>query len=114
MAASYPIVNGAEHAWVLHDPRFKPDPCLSNCPGAKPDYEQSAEDLIEHMRTYGVDKVVISQVCYYGRDNRYASHCVQRYPDRFAAIGLLVGHRLHDPADPENPARLNGPCERRA
>ena len=58
------------------------------------------------MRTYGVDKVVISQVCYYGRDNRYASHCVQRYPDRFAAIGLLVGHRLHHPADPENPARL--------
>ena len=90
MAASYPIVNGAEHAWVLHDPGFKPDPRLSNCPGAKPDYEQSAEDLIEHMRTYGVNKVVISQVCYYGRDNRYASHCVQRYPDRFAAIGLLV------------------------
>ncbi len=106
MATSYPIVNGAEHAWVLHDPRFKPDPRLSNCPGAKPNYEQSAEDLIEHMRTYGVDKVVISHVCYYGRDNRYASHCVQRYPDRFAAIGLLVGHRLHDPSDPENPARL--------
>ena len=89
MAASYPIVNGAEHAWVLHDPRFKPDPRLSNCPNAKPNYEQSAEDLIEHMRTYGVDKVVISHVCYYGRDNRYASHCVQRYPDRFAAIGLI-------------------------
>ena len=107
MAASYPIVNGAEHAWVLHDPRFKPDPRLSNCPGAKPDYEQSAEDLIEHMRTYGVDKVVISQVCYYGRDNRYASHCIQRYPDRFAAIGLLVGGTgCTIRADPENPARL--------
>jgi len=31
---------------------------------------------------------------------------VETYPDRFAAIGLLVGQRLYAPDDPENPGRL--------
>ena len=32
---------------------------------------------------------------------------MKSHPDKFSAIGLLVGHRLHRPDDPENPARLN-------
>ena len=31
---------------------------------------------------------------------------MKTYPDKFAAIGLLVGHRLYSPDDKENPARL--------
>jgi predicted TIM-barrel fold metal-dependent hydrolase len=58
------------------------------------------------MRSHQVDHVVISHVCYYGRNNTYASYCVKTYPGKFAAIGLLVGHRLHPPADPENASRL--------
>lgn len=104
--AGYPIVNAAEHAWVIHDPRFAPDPRLSNCPNTAPDRDYSRETLLAEMKTYGVDKVVISHVCYYGTNNSYASYCVRTYPERFAAIGLLVGHRLHSPADPQNPSRL--------
>ncbi|MGY8823190.1 MAG: amidohydrolase family protein [Candidatus Latescibacterota bacterium] len=51
------------------------------------------------MNTYGVDKVVLCHPCYYGRDNSYTSHCIATYPDRFAGIGLLVGHRLYAPDD---------------
>ena len=101
-----PIINAAEHAWVLHDPRFAIDPDISTCPKSKPDCEQSAENLLADMKTYGVDKVVISHVCYYGRDNSYTSYCVETYPDKFAGIGLLVGMRLHAPDDAENPGRL--------
>jgi len=54
--------------------------------------------------------VVISHVCYYGRDNSYTSHCVHIWPDRFAGIGLLVGQRLFAPGDPENAARLERAC----
>ena len=100
------IVNGAEHAWVIHDPRFAPDPRLSNCPSSVPDRDYSREHLLSQMRVYGIDKVVISHVCYYGTNNSYTSYCVRTYPDRFAGIGLLVGHRLHAPDDPENPGRL--------
>jgi predicted TIM-barrel fold metal-dependent hydrolase len=105
-AARTPIVNGAEHAWVTGDPRFPINPDLSNCPNNRPNRDYSMEHLLAEMRVYGIDKVVISHVCYYGRDNRYASYCVAQHPDKFAAIGLLVGHRLHRPDDPENPARL--------
>ena len=105
-----PIINAAEHAWVIHDPRFAIDPEVASCPGNLPDREQSAENLLADMRAYGVDRVVISHVCYYGRNNAYTSHCVKSYPDCFAGIGLLVGHRLHAPGDPENPARLERAC----
>ena len=101
-----PVVNAAEHAWVVHDPRFPIDPNLATCPTNLPKYDYSAEQILADMKSYNVDHVVISHVCYYGRDNRYASHCVKQYPGKFAAIGLLVGHRLHSPADKENASRL--------
>ncbi len=105
-SARAPVVNAAEHAWVLHDPRFPLRPELSNCPGNLPQHEYSGEFLLAEMRTYQVDHVVISHVCYYGRDNAYTSYCVKTWPGKFAGIGLLVGHRLYSPADPENPSRL--------
>ena len=105
-AAPSPIINGAEHAWTLTDPRFAIDPDVSSCPQNRPDTDYSAEYLLSEMRLYGIDKTVIGHVCYYGRNNAYTSHCVRTHPDRFAGIGLLVGHRLHPPGDPENPARL--------
>lgn len=104
--SSYPIIDAAEHAWVIHDPRFPLVPELASGGGRLPSYEQSADDLLAGMRKYGVDRVVISHVCYYGRINDYTVHCVQRDPARFAGIGLLVGHRLHAPSDPANPDRL--------
>ncbi len=101
-----PVVNAAEHAWVVHDPRFPLDAEVASCPGNLAKYDYSGEYLLSEMRSHRVDHVVISQVCYYGRNNAYASYCVKTWPGKFAAIGLLVGYRLHSPADPENPARL--------
>ena len=100
-----PVVNGAEHAWVVNT-QYPMSKELAVCPTSIPDHEYSAGFLLSEMKTYKVDHVVISHVCYYGRDNTYASYCVKKYPGRFAAIGLLVGHRLHAPDDKENPSRL--------
>jgi predicted TIM-barrel fold metal-dependent hydrolase len=91
---------------VLHDPRFRPNPELATCPSGIPKYEYGGEYLLAEMRTWGVDRVVISHVCYYGRDNSYSSYCVKTWPGKFAAIGLLVGYRLYSPADKENASRL--------
>ena len=103
---SAPIVNASEHAWVINDPRFPVNPDLSNCPNQKMDHAYSMEHILSDMRVHSVDKVVILQFCLYGTDNSYISHCVQSHPNRFAAVALLVGHRLHAPDDPENPSRL--------
>lgn len=100
-----PVVNASEHAWVLNA-QFPMSRELSVCPNNMPDHEYSAEYLLAEMRTYQVDHVVISHVCYYGRDNSYTAYCLKKYPGKFAAIGLLVGHRLYPPGDPENPSRL--------
>jgi len=102
-AGHAPVVNGAEHAWVVHDPRFPINPELATCPKNLPKNEYSGEFLLGEMRSHNVDHVVISHVCYYGRDNRYPSYCVKTWPGKFAAIGLLVGFRLH--------SRLHEMCE---
>lgn len=99
MSTDAPIVNAAEHAWTLHDERFPIDPEVSSCPHSMPDGEQTGETLIARMKEIDADRTVISHVCYYGRNNDYATHCVKTWPDRFAAIGLLVGARLFPPAD---------------
>ncbi|MDP7131156.1 MAG: amidohydrolase family protein, partial [Planctomycetota bacterium] len=102
-----PIINAAEHVWVTNDPRFPITPQASGCPGGNvPNRDYSAEHLLSEMRIYGIDKVVISGVCYYGTNNDYNSYCVKTWPDKFAAFGLMVGHRLHGPGDPKNPERL--------
>jgi predicted TIM-barrel fold metal-dependent hydrolase len=100
-----PIVNASEHAWVLNS-KFPMPSELSVCPGSVPASEYSAEYLLSEMSLYNVEHVVISHVCYYGRDNSYPAWCLKRYPGRFAALGLLIGHRLYAPNDKENPARL--------
>src|SRR5262249_53272813 len=104
--ASAPVVNAAEHAWVLRDARFPIDPAMMSCPNSLPTHEYSAEYLLDEMVSHAVDHVVISHVCYYGRNNAYPSYIVKTWPGKFAAIGLLVGYGLHPPADRENPARL--------
>jgi hypothetical protein len=87
-AGNAPVINGAEHAWVIHDRRFAPDPEIATCPANLPNYEYSGEFLLSEMKTYGVDGVVISHVCYYGRDNSYTSHCIKTYPGKFAVSGF--------------------------
>jgi predicted TIM-barrel fold metal-dependent hydrolase len=101
-----PIVDGAAHAWVVNNPNFPLDPATATCPDNLPKIDESAEHLIARMATFGIDETVISHVCYYGGDNRYSVDCVQRYPDRFTGVALLVGYRLNSPDNPENPAQL--------
>ena len=100
-----PVVNGAEHAWVLNS-KYPMTREMAVCPTNLPAHEYSAEFLLSEMKTYKVDHVVISHVCYYGRNNSYTSYCVKKWPDKFAGYGLLVGHRLYSPSDKENPTRL--------
>ena len=105
-ASRAPVINTAEHVWVINDPRFRIDPQIATCPANLPKHDYSGEWLLEEMKLYNVDHVVISHVCYYGRNNSYTSHCVKTWPGKFAGYGLLVGHRLHPPSDKENASRL--------
>lgn len=101
-----PVVNAAEHAWVVNDPQFPIRPEVATCPQNMAKYDYSAEYLLHEMQVHQNDHVVISHVCYYGRDNSYTIHCVKTYPRKFSGYGLLVGYRLHPPDDKENPSRL--------
>ena len=47
------------------------------------------ELLLETMESAGVHRAVIVQPIHYLYDNRYVADCLRRFPDRFAAIGLV-------------------------
>src|SRR5262245_2410099 len=79
-AGHVPVVNGAEHAWVTNDPRFPIDAKLATCTNNLPKYDYGGDYLLSEMRTYSVDHVVISHVCYYGRNNAYTSYCIKTFP----------------------------------
>jgi hypothetical protein len=96
-----PVINCAEHVWVINDPRFPIKKEVATCPTNLPDHSYSGEWLLDEMKRYTTDHVVISHVCYYGRDNSYTSYCVKKWPDKFAGFGLLVGYRLYSPHDKE-------------
>lgn len=101
-----PVINAAEHVWVVNNPRFPIRREVATCPRGLATYDYSAEYLLEQMQLYRNDHVVISHVCYYGRDNSYTAHCVKTYAGKFSGYGLLVGYRLYPPDDRENPSRL--------
>ena len=68
--------------------------------GGKPARPASVEYLLPLMEEAGVEKAVIVQPRVYSWDNRYLAHCIERFPDRFTALGLV------DPTSPDGPERL--------
>ncbi len=68
---------------------------------APADKEATAEQLLREMDAAGIDRTVLIDM---GgtriEDHRYVTHCVQKWPDRFTATGLVDGN------DPDAPARL--------
>ena len=61
------------------------------------------ELLLETMESAGVHRAVIVQPIHYLYDNRYVADCLRRFPDRFAAIGLV---NRQAPDAPEQLRRL--------
>jgi len=50
----------------------------------------TSDELLAEMDAAGVERTVISQsMSAYGTDNRYGADTVQKYPDRFAAVGIV-------------------------
>ncbi len=68
--------------------------------GNKPARSASVEYLLSLMDEAGVDRAVIVQPRVYSWDNRYLAHCIERFPGRFTALGLV------DPTSRAGPARL--------
>ena len=58
----------------------------------------SVELLNETMAAAGVDRAIIVQPIPYLYDNRYVADCLCRFPDRFAACGL-IDHKAPDAPD---------------
>ncbi|MCH2211321.1 MAG: amidohydrolase [Fuerstiella sp.] len=84
--------------WTL-DPQFP-----FNHPEAGPNLnvQQPApiENQVKQMEDFDLRYAVLINPRYFGWDNSYIAHCVQRYPD------LFVGHGLLEPEDPKAAEKL--------
>ena len=50
------------------------------------------EDILDHARPCGVDRIVLVQMSYYGSDNSYMLDVMEEYPGVFAGIGIVDWH----------------------
>ncbi len=83
-----PVVDTHMHVWAddlrkfpcdhPYQPDFEGPPCSG-----------SVEMLVDDMDRHGVTHAVLVQVIYHGWDNSYLVHCLEQYPGRFAAQGLI-------------------------
>ena len=80
------------HVWQLDDThRPAPDGKIRPPKGPAP-----VEWLLEDMAAYDIEHCVLVQSSAFGWDNSYVVECLERYPGRFKAIGLV------DPLSPSN------------
>jgi L-fuconolactonase len=87
------IVDGHAHAFLASSERY-PRVVDELSP---PRREAPAEDFLARMSSAGVERAVLVPL---GPEDEYVAECLRRYPERFAAVGVL------DPAeDPVEAAR---------
>jgi len=79
------LVDTHVHVWALDD-QHRPAPDARINPPTEAD---PVEWLIDDMAEYQVDRCVLVQSSAYGWDNTYMVECLERYPGRFKAIGLV-------------------------
>ena len=82
------IVDSQIHLWKAESDDWK------WVPGAKPQMPEpfTIEKAVPLMDEAGVDRAVIVPPSWIGDRNDYAFEAVQRYPNRFAVMGLSLIH----------------------
>jgi predicted TIM-barrel fold metal-dependent hydrolase len=92
------IIDTHVHVWPLDDqPGHQP---AKDAKVRAPASAAPVEWLLEDMDEYGIAGCVLVQSSAFGWDNTYMVECLERYPGRFKAIGLV------DPLAPGNAADL--------
>lgn len=93
-SAKTPVIDTHMHVWANDPEKYPfPHPYTDDFKGAP--HEGTVEMLMEDMDQHGCTHAVLVQVIYHGWDNTYVADCVQRYPKRLKAHGLI------DPAAPD-------------
>lgn len=91
------LIDSHVHVW-------KRDPAFPFAQGRKPpEFDASAEMLLDLMRANGVARTVIVQVIHYRWDNSYLADVLKRYPGQFHGIARV---NPEDPAAPDHLSRL--------
>jgi predicted TIM-barrel fold metal-dependent hydrolase len=88
------VIDTHVHVWPLDDaPGHRPAP---NAKIRAPAAAAPVEWLVQDMDEYGIQHCVLVQSSAFGWDNTYMVECLERYPGKFKAIGLV------DPESPQN------------
>lgn len=83
-----PLIDTHVHVWS-DDLKAFPFAHPTNANFKPPAIAATAESTLAEMDRYGITHAVLTQVIYYGWDNRYLAHCLKQHPTRFRAQGLV-------------------------
>jgi L-fuconolactonase len=96
------IIDTHVHVWALDEQHQPPKDGLFPPPQAG----APVEWLFDDMAAFGIDHCVLIQMSSMGWDISYVVECLERYPGRFKAIGLV------NPLDPNNADHLRAAVKR--
>jgi predicted TIM-barrel fold metal-dependent hydrolase len=78
------------HVWTPDLERYPLAPGFSRADMRPASF--TPDELFEQARPYGVGRVVLIQMSYYGFDNRYMLDCIRRYPGQFSGVAVIDEH----------------------
>ena len=90
------IIDTHIHVWALDEQHQPPQDAIL----PPPTEAAPVEWLLDDMAAFGIDRCVLVLMSNFGWDNSYLVECLERYPGRFRAIGLV------DPLDSHNAEHL--------
>ncbi|MGH7202272.1 MAG: amidohydrolase family protein [Planctomycetaceae bacterium] len=81
------FIDAHSHIWTPETARYPLGPGWRRLSMQPPSF--TAEELMQHARPVGVDRVVLIQMSFYGYDNRYMLDAIRQRPETFRGVAVI-------------------------
>jgi predicted TIM-barrel fold metal-dependent hydrolase len=81
------IIDAHVHVWTPDTDKYPLGPGYTKADMKPPSF--TPEQLFQHCKPEGVDRIVLIQMSFYGFDNRYMLDSMKRFPGVFGGVGVV-------------------------
>ena len=80
-------IDAHSHVWTADTARYPLAPGWRRLNMAPASF--TPDELLQHARPAGVDRVVLIQMSFYGHDNSYMLDMISTHPETFAGVAVI-------------------------
>src|SRR3990172_3015001 len=83
-------IDAHAHVWTPDTAKYPLAAGFRRSDMAPPSF--TADELLQHARPVGVNRVVLIQMSFYGHDNSYMLDMIRAHPGTFAGVAVIDQH----------------------